>query len=296
MLDVFESESLGNFGLGIGLQPPYQRREACGYDPTCYISTANLAVVAYTNVAAVQARFGGLSDVIATTDDNNTGNVDTTIFDQVVTNVTQEINGYLSSIYPIPLARTGTVAVLKVTAVDANGAITAISVVTTGAYQSAPSTTNSPAYMRYINPLAYHNCWGWNWDVSCQTGTGASLTVAFTTPSAVTPQTPIVVNGTPTIAAAGTGYKVNELLVLTGGSSFVPDKVLNAACLMVCYELARRRLVPDEKNNFYPDTKLVKKELIEIGNGEKVMDGTYRDFYSPVSAWVQQSVLLGNSL
>jgi hypothetical protein len=296
MFDVFDNESFGNFGLGIGLQPPYQRTEACGFDATCYISTASLVVVPYTGQNAVLARFGSLADVIAATDDDNTGVVDTTIFDQTVTNVTQEINGYLSSIYPVPLAKTGTVAVLKVTAVDSDGAITAVEMLTNGGYQVAPSTTNSPAYLRYINPLAYQNCWGWNWNISCQNGTGASLTVVFTTPTAVTPQTPIMVTGTPTIADGGTGYEVNSLLVLTGGSSFVPDKVLNAACLMVCYELARRRLVPDEKNNFYSETKRVKQELLEIGNGEKVMDGTYRDFYSPVTAMVQQSVLLGNSL
>lgn len=295
-----ENDNFGSFGLGTcGGLPPVPRLVACGYDPECYISTAQLAVVAYTTQAAIVARFGGLEDVIAATDDTDTGNVDPTILSQNIINVTSEINGFLSSIYPIPLAKTNTVAILKVTSVssDGLGAITGIQMIWNGSYQVAPGTTNAPAYLRYLNPLAYQNCWGWNCNESLQLGAGLSLTVAYNTPApTVSPQTPFVVTGTPAIASGGTGYQVNDWLVLTGGSSFVPDKIQNAANLMVCYELYRRRLTPDEKNNFYPDAKKVKAELLAIGNGELVLDGTYRNFFSPVMAWNQQSVLLGNSL
>lgn len=298
MLCGCENDNFGNFGQGnCGYLPPVQSLEACGFDPSCYISTAGLSVVPYTNQASIIGRVGGnLQVLIPATDDDGTGNINQPIFDSILANVTSEINGYISSIYPIPLAKIGTVAILQITAVDSNGAVTAIKMLANGGYQASPSTTNAPTYLRYINPLAYGNCWGWNWDLNYQTGSGLSLTVTLTTPTSVTPQTPIIVNGTPSIAAGGTGYAMNQVLVLTGGSSFVPDKIQNAANLLFCYELLRRRLVPDERNQFGPDAIKVKEELMEIGNGEKVMDGTYRDFYSPVAAWVQQSVLLGNSL
>lgn len=292
-----ENETFGGFGWGCGILPPVQIVEACGFDPNCYISTAALSVVPYTTNAAIIGRVGGnLQMLIPGTDDSGSGDVNQDIFNSILGNVTSEINGFISTIYPIPLAKIGTVAILKVTTVDVNGAITALSVVTQGGYKAAPTTPNTPAYMRYLNPLSYQSCWGWNWNVNLQKGTGASLTVAFTTPATVTPQTPILLNGTPTIASGGTGYQVNDMLVLTGGSSFVPDKIINAATILFCYELLRRRLVPDEKNQFDKDAEKVKQELLDIGNGEKSMDGTYRDFYSPVAAFVQQSVLLGNSL
>lgn len=292
--NVFDIFGFGECGL-----PPRQRTEACGFDPTCYISTAGLAVAPYTTNTAIIGRFGGnLQRLIPTTDDAGNGTLDQGILSSVIANVTSEINGFISSIYPIPLAKTGTVAVLQVTTVstDGQGTITGIKMLQNGGYLVAPGTTNSPAYLRFINPLAYQNCWGWNFSSTFHKGTGASLTVSYTTPGTITPQTPIVVNGTPVIANGGTGYQANDLLVLTGGQSFVPDKITNAATTLVCYDLFRRRLVPDEKNPFYNDSKKIKKELEMIGNGELVLDGTYRDFFGPVSAIVQESVLQGNSL
>ncbi len=297
--DDFDNESFGNVGWGLALNPPVRFREACGYNPECYISTAGLAVVPYTDSASIIGRVGGnLQVLIPATDDSVTGDVDAGIFNSILSNVTKEINGFISSIYPIPLARIGTVAIFQVTSVssDGLGTVTGIKMLANGGYQSAPATPNSPAYLRFKDWRDYENCWGWNWDWSCNNGTGLSLTVAFTTPSAVTVQTPIVVNGVPVIANGGTGYQVNDLQVLVGGTSFVPDKIANAANSLFCYELLRRRLVPDEKNMFEGEAAKVKKELEQIGNGEKVMDGTYRTFFSPVSAFVQQSVLQGNSL
>lgn len=288
----FRDNFVGGFGT-----PPYQRLEDCGFDPFCYISTAGLAVVPYTTKEAIIGRVGGnLQMLIPATDDDGTGDINQPIFDSILSNVSTEINGFISSIYPIPLAKTGTVAIFKVTAVDSAGAITEISVISAGGYSVAPNTTNSPAYLRFKNIRDYDNCWGWNWDCNCQNGSGASFTVAYTAPATVTAQTPILVNGTPVIAAGGTDYQVNDLLVLTGGSSFVPDKIINAATTLFCYELLRRRLVPDEKNQFDKDASKVKDELLKISNGELDMDGTYRTFFSLVSAWVTQSVLQGNSL
>lgn len=236
--------------------------------------------------------------LIPATDDDGTGNLNQAIFDSILANVTTEINGFISSIYPVPLAKSGTVAIVRVASVssDGLGTVTAIAMQSSGGYQIAPASPNTPAYMRYQSALAYGNCWGWNFDESCQKGSGLSLTVTYTTPTTVTPQAPIVVNGIPVIAVGGTGYQVNDLLVLLGGSSFVPDKIINAATTMFCFDLLRRRLVPDEKNLFEPDAAKTKMELLEIGNGEKVLDGTYRNFFSPVVSWNTQSVLQGNSL
>jgi hypothetical protein len=292
-----ESDANDCFGWGNQNLPPRQSLEAFGYDPNGYIATAALQPSDYTNQANIIGRVGGeLQRLIPATDDDGTGNLNKTIFNSILANVTTEINGLISSIYPIPLAKTGTVAIVRVTGVDSSGAITSIDMVSNGAYLSAPASPNSPAYLRYSNASSYGVCWGWNWNVLCQKGTGASLTVAFTNPTTPALQTPISVTGVPAITNGGTGYQTNDLLVLTGGTSFVPDKIINAATTLFCYELLRRRLVPDEKNLFDSDAKEVKKELLKIANGELVMDGTYRDFFGPVAAWVQQSVLGGNSL
>lgn len=300
MLCDCDNEFSDNFVGGIG-NPSRQRLEGCGYDPVCYISTAQLGVVPYTTQSAITGRVGGnLQFLIPATDDGGTGQLDPVIFASILANVTTEINGFISSIYPIPLAKTGTVAVVQVTTIstDGLGTITGIQMLSNGSYLSAPGTTNAPAYLRFINPLAYQNCWGWVYQPQFQLGTGASLTVIYTTPTApITPQNPFMVSGVPVIANGGTKYQVGDLLVLTGGTSFVPDKITNAATTMFCFELLRRRLNPNEKNLFDYDCKKVKQELLEISNGEKVMDGTYRDFFSPVISWNQQSVLFGaNSL
>lgn len=294
-----DSEINDTFGFGSEKLPPRQRLEACGYDPTCYISTAGLQLNAYTTQTNIIGRVGGnLQRLIPATDDSGTGNLDQGIFDSILANVTTEINGLISSIYPLPMAKTGTVAILQVTSVSADGlgTITGIKMISNGGYAASPASPNAPAYLRFINPQAHENCWGWNFDPQCQNGSGASLTIAFTAPNPVTAQSPVVVNGVPVIASGGTGYQINDMLVLTGGKSFVPDKIINAATTLFCYELLRRRLVPDEKNLFERDAKAVKDELLKIANGELVLDGTYRDFFGPVAAWVQQSVLGGNSL
>jgi hypothetical protein len=292
----------GWLGFGAGYLPPRQRLIACGYDPHCYIATAGLSIFPYTTQAAITARFSGAQDLINATDDQQSGQLNQTILNQTILNVSREINGLISTIYPIPLMQTGTVAIIQVTAVSSTGAITAIDVVEAGGYATAPPAgANNPVYLWQPDPLTLAQQDEWNqgnwWDF--QTGTGAILTPAYTTTQITQPDGSTVpaysVSGTPTITNGGTAYNQWDILVLVGGASFVPDKIANAATLMVCYELIRRRLTPDEQNLFSTDAKAVKKELLAIGNGDLDLDGTYRRFYSAVASQNTQSMLQGNS-
>lgn len=279
--------------------PPRPRLNAPGYDPVSYISTSKLLAIPYTDQDTVIARFGSLDNLIAATDDAQppTGNVNVAILNQIIANATTEINSYLSTIYPVPFSKVGTECILQVTAVDANGGITDFQVVEGGLYQAAPATPQSPVYVRQPNPIVEARLSGgvvpdpFEW----QTGSGFAITVAFQDApqimvggKLVTPKT---LNGTPIITAPGMLYNQGDLLVLVGGSSFVPDTVINAATALVCYELYRRRLTPDEKNLFYEDAKRFKDLLVEIGHGEKELDGTFRTFYTPAMSWGQDSVL-----
>ena len=279
MFDEFNNE----YGFGVaGINPARQTLAGFGYDRHSYISTAGLAVYPYTTSAAIAARFSGVNDLIAASDDQTGPDLGAAVLAQIITNVTIEINGMLSSIYPVPLAKTGTVAIIRVTTVSETGAITGIEVLDHGGYVVAPPTTNAPAYLRTFCGEDEDHWWE-----NTQAGTGASFTVVFSSTA------PFVVSGTPAVASGGTNYQVNDILVLTGGSSFVPDKIINAATLLCCYELIRRRITPNEQNLFAPDAKLVKEELLKIGNGELVLDGTYKRFYSPVAVWGTRSVLHG---
>ena len=280
MFDEFYSE----YGFGVaGINPARQTLAGYGYDRHSYISTAGLAVYPYTTKAAIAARFSGADDLIAASNDG-TQDQGAAVLAQIISNVTAEINGFISSIYPVPISKTGTVAIVRVTTVSDTGAITGMEVLSAGGYAVAPSTTNPPAYLRTFCGEDEEHWWE-----SAQAGTGASFTVAFSSAA------PFSVSGTPAVANGGTNYQVNDILVLTGGSSFVPDKITNAATLLCCYELIRRRITPDEQNLFAPDAKLVKEELLKIGNGELVLDGTYKRFYSPVAVWGTRSVLFGAS-
>ena len=103
------------------------------------------------------------------------------------------------------------------------------------------------------------------------------------------------VNGTPAIVSGGTGYQVNDLLVLTGGSSFVPAKVRQACLDLICHTLYKRRLAPDEKNPFSNLAKYWRDLFIKIGEGEAVLDGTYKRNFSAGMAWTQPSVVFGSN-
>ena len=290
-------------GFGVaGVEiPGRQALVQFGYDPSAYISTANLSVTPYTDQGAITARWFGDMDLIAATDDDNTGSLNKSILSQTILNVTRSINGLIDPCYPIPLMQTGTVSILKVNGIssDGIGAVTSIEVERAGNYAIAPATTNSPAYLRHSDDDL--NCEFWGSDWWKPKGSGLSLTVAYTTNQVLQGDGSSVnsysVNGTPVIASAGTGYCLWDRLVLVGGSSFVPDKISDAATLLCCYELARRRLTPQEQNQFSADAKLVKDQLLKIGNGELALDGTYKRFFSAVTAWGQRSVLAGaNSL
>lgn len=285
MFDEFNRE----FGFGVaGITPARQTLSGFGYDRHSYISTAGLAAYPYTTSAAIAARFSGANDLIAASDDGTGPDLGVNVLAQIIANVTTEINGFISTIYPVPLAKTGTVAVIQITSVSADGlgTIAGIKVLEPGGYVIAPATTNSPAYLSTFCGEDEESWWK-----DEQAGTGASFTVAFS--SAV----PFLVSGTPAIAGGGLNYQVDDILVLTGGSSFVPDKITNAATLLCCYELIRRRITPNEQNLFAPDAKVVKDELLKISNGELSLDGTYKRFFSAGIAWGQRSVLAGaNSL
>jgi hypothetical protein len=294
--------------------PARQTLTACGYDPTCYISTAQLVPSPYTNQALIQAKLGGLIKLIEACDDDVPPQGELTgdalaVYNNLLQNVTTEINGYLAPIYPIPLAQTGTVAVLQVTSVstDGLGTVTGISVLWAGNYLTAPATANNPVYLRYIDPLLNAQCWGECWQ-TCQTGTGLQLTVAYSQVPYSDESGQVLqantVNGIPAIAVGGLNYQVNDIVVLTGGSSFVPAKIREAMLSLVCHDLYQRRIAPEEKNMFALNNKIWRGNgeeigiLQKIGNGDDgaQLDGTYKRNFSIGAVWGQRSVLQGNSL
>ncbi|MDE2104976.1 MAG: hypothetical protein KGL39_47500 [Patescibacteria group bacterium] len=298
---------------GFPANPARQLRKGFGYDPENYISTAKLAPAPYTTQALVEARIGGRDRLIEACIDSPTSprslepsnppnNSTYLTFQNVLQNVTTEINGYLSSIYPVPLVQTGTVAIIQIDSVDSSGTVQAggISVIESGNYLTAPATTNSPAYLRYIDPLENAKWYGENYS-QCQQGSGLSLTVAYSDADYSDESGQVLqaktVSGTPTVTNGGAGYQENDLVVLVGGTSFVPAKIRQAMLDLVCYSLYQRGIAPQEINQFSGEAKTWRDFLKGIGNGENQLDGTYKRFYSAGFAWNQRSVLVGaNSL
>lgn len=300
------------FGLPLGdtFNPARQELKTCGYDKHCYISTAALAPSPYTSQVLIQAKIGGLIRLIEACDDAQppTGNFNDAgvqaIYNAVIQNVVTEINGYLSSIYPMPLMQTGTVGIVQVASLttDGNNGIASVNVIEVGNYLTAPASPNIPAYLRHIDPLANANYWGENWD-NCQQGTGAELTVEFEqvpfTDENGQMVNALAIQGTPTIVEEGENYNCGDLLVLTGGQSFVPAKIREAALILICHSLYQRRLAPEEKNLFQDLADMWRKNLIKLGNGDDgfQLDGTFKRSFSIGAAWNQKSVLFGaNSL
>ena len=73
----------------------------------------------------------------------------------------------------------------------------------------------------------------------------------------------------------------------------VPLSVSSMALTVACYRLYRRRLVPDEKNIFYPDFKDVEMFLNKVNTGELHLDDVpSRDF--PQGAMTGQPTIYGN--
>lgn len=225
-----------------------------------------------------------------------------TNYNSILQNVTTEINGYLASIYPIPLAQTGTVAILRVSAVseDGLGTVTELKVVTVGNYQSAPDEENVPTYLRHLDDCANERFFGCDW-INRQRGTGLELTLAyidspFSDEDGNTVQAKVL-DEIDSIDDGGLNYQVGQLFVLTGGTSFVPAKIRNIMSDLVCHSLYKRRLAPDEKNPFSAQAKDWRDLLKEIGEGNAQLDGTYKRFFSIGAVWGQRSVLFGaNSL
>lgn len=309
---MFNEFDNGIFGGGC-LTPARPILVGFGYDPESYIATAQLAPSPYTTQPLIIAKIGGLNRLIEAVDDsqppigslnpnqppNNPAYLN---YEAIIQNVVTEINGYLSSVYPCPLAQTGTVAVIKVTGIttDGLGTVTTIEVVETGNYCIAPATAQDPVYLRHIDPLANEHFWGCNW-LACQTGSGLQLTVAYQNVNYSDESGQILqaqtVNGTPVIAAGGLNYNCGDLLVLVGGTSFVPAQVRQATLDLICHALYQRRLAPDEKNPFSALAKMWRELFAGIRECEKQLDGTYKRFYSAGQSWNTQSVLYGaNSL
>jgi hypothetical protein len=301
------------FGVvGFAPFPARQTLVGFGYDPDCYISTAKIAPSPYAIQQSIIAKIGGLSLLISYVDDsqppvgtlnpvNPPNNPAYLTYQAIIQNVVTEINGYLSSVYPLPLVQNNAVGILRITAVDTLGAVTAFEVVEGGNYLVAPTTDQYPTYLRHIDPLANEKYFGFNWQ-ECQQGAGLELMVAYTNDpfsdengTVAQAQT---INGTPAIVAGGTGYKVYDLLVLTGGQSFVPAKIREATLILICHSFYQRRLAPDEKNPFESLAKMWRERLAAIGNGnDEQLDGTYKRFYSAGQSWNTRSVLFwANSL
>ena len=250
---MFDEFGIGIYG-GWGLTTPARQfRVGFGYDPMAYISTAKIAPSPYTTQALIEAKFQGANDLIPATDDQSTGSLNKTVLGNIIQNVTTEINGYLSTIYPIPLVQTGTVTVLQVSGIttDGLGTVTALTILNGGNYSVAPATDQFPVYLRYIDPLINERFWGFDWQF-CQQGTGLEITVAYAnTPysdeSGQTLQAQTV-TAAPTIVAGGLNYNCGDLIVLVGGQSFVPAKIREAALSLICHDLLQRRLTPQEDN------------------------------------------------
>ena len=309
MLNEFDNGLYDGAGLGY---PARQSLVGFGFDPDCYISTAQIAPSAYVSQSLIIAKLGGLTRLIEACDDsqppvgslnpvNPPNNPAYLTYLAVIQNVVTEINGYLSSVYPLPLVQTGTVAILKVLTVDANGSVLTFEILEGGNYAVAPNVNQNPVYLRHIDPLANSHWFGQDWQ-QCQKGSGFNLTVAYhgqnySDESGQTLQAQTI-NGTPVIVSGGLNYKCGDLLVLTGGQSFVPAKIREAALILICHSFYQRRLAPDEKNIFETLAKMWREKLTSIGEGgDEQLDGTYKRFYSAGQSWNQQSVLFGaNSL
>jgi len=294
---------------GFGITNGVQTLTGGGYDRNNYIATAALQSSPYTSQALIQAKVGGLNRLIEAVDDDQppqqslSGDALAT-FNAVIQNVTTEINGYLSSIYPIPLMQTGTVAIIQVATLTTDGTNGAASfnIIEGGNYLIAPTATNgtpnAPAYLKYIDPLVSAFYFDQNGSLPTCRGTGLTISCTFQNqPFAdesgqqLNAQT-MTPGQTIGIVAAGTNYNVGDLLVLTGGQSFVPAKIREAALNLICHSFYNRRLAPGEKNMFEELAHMWRGYLIKLGNGDDgaQLDGTYKRFFTVGTAWVQNSV------
>lgn len=84
------------------------------------------------------------------------------------------------------------------------------------------------------------------------------------------------------VIASASGYIDSKLANIYGEQlpfNPAPAAVANMALTVACYRLYRRRNIPDEKNNFYPDWVDVKEFLDKVNKGEAMIDDVVsRDF------------------
>ena len=297
----------GAWDGGLYINPAVPVLVADGFDPAQYVATAQLAPSPYTSQTLIQAKLGGQIKLIESCDDQQPPSGDfndpqvQAVYNGVIQNVVTEINGYLASVYPTPLAQIGTVAVLQVTGLstDGNNSITTVQIIQPGNYFAAPGVNQTPVYLRYIDPLAMCHYWGENW-LGCQQGTGFTATATYAQQNYSDESGQVLqANYLSSIAIVngGTNYEIGQLLVLTGGQSFVPGKIRQAALVLACHSFYQRRLAPDEKNLFSSEAKAFRDSLKKIAEGEEVLDGTYRRFFSSASMWGYRSpIALANSL
>ena len=321
-MPVFPWQNEQIFVNGAGVVWPRNILIADGFDPYGYIATANLAFYPYTTQQLIQTRLGGLIKLIEACDDNDPPSGDFTDktvlanYNATLQSVTNEINGYLQTAYPIPFMQTGTVAIFQVTGVstDGNGTVTTIQPIlgangNCGNYAVAPSTSQTPVYLQFLAPQANSNCWG-NWYEcgdwwTCQTGTGLALTVAYssspTTLGGGATQLVYSVNGTPTITNGGTGYNCGDIVILTGGASFVPAKIQEAMLQLCCHDFYQRRITGDEQNPFKLQATKWRGDsdddglLQKIGEGDWSLDGTFKRYYAAAPSWGRVSALQGGT-
>ena len=310
MFDVFDSQIYA----GGTINPARKFHVGFGYDPEIYIATAQLASSPFLTQALCAAKLGGTNRLIAALDDNKPpiGTLAPTIggqpnpvyvnLENLIQIVTTEINGYLSSVYPIPIAQTGTVAVFEVTSLTTDGlnGIATVQTVEPGNYLTAPAVNQNPVYLRQIDPIELRRLWQ-NIDIENggapylnQSGSGAQFTLTFAAAnysdeSGQTLQAQQV--ATVAITAEGKNYQLGDLLVATGGSSFVPAKIRQAALEIIFYELYKRRLAPDEQNPGTAQAKFWRDFLVKVQEGEMALDGTYKRFFAAASSWNVESVL-----
>lgn len=64
----------------------------------------------------------------------------------------------------------------------------------------------------------------------------------------------------------------------------VPPSVVSLTVIICCYKLYRRRLVPDEKNNFTEDYLRAIKFLVSVNKGESLLDLSVERAFSQVAA------------
>ena len=256
----------------------------------------------YTTSDLIIARLGSQYSVIEAVDDTGLGQLQgaaLAVLNNVILAITNEINGYLAPIYPIPLRRRGTVVVIQVLTVDSNGVILTFQqppfwpvAGVSGVTGFPRRTPKQPNGYYFIAPTAQAGSYA----TTGGNGTGCTLNVTFNGSPAPFSATAV------TLASGGSGYVPYDVIGLTGGTSYLPVKINSAALALCCHALYARRLAPTERNQFEEEAALWRGtpthpgELVKIGRGEIELDSDYPRTVSPGAAWVERDRLNMTSL